>query len=67
MIVLSLGATSFMFWYFVGVFVKKKVIRFTLVVLMISLCVFAYLMNHRTNKVVIMKEDVLYVLPNKND
>jgi hypothetical protein len=66
LVLLSITGVSFMFWYFIGVFVKKINIKIPLLILMIAFCVFLYIMNHRKPNVIYMHEDVLYVIP-KND
>ena len=63
---LSFCGVALIMYYFVSVFVKRKVFRILFTALMISICVFAYILNHRKPSVVIMREDVLYVAPNKN-
>ena len=63
LVAISFSAVICSFWCFAGVFVKKKLFRICLVSIMISICVFAYIMNHRSYKVVRMQENVLYVKP----
>lgn len=63
LVALMCGAVTFMFYYFVCCFVKKKWQRIALVGVLIAVSIAAYVINHRPPKVVQMKEDVLYVRP----
>ena len=52
-----------MFWAFAGAFVKKKSIRIALVGILMAISITAYVLNHRTPRVVHMKENTLYISP----
>jgi hypothetical protein len=62
-VAISLSAVVCIFYQFVKVFIKNKIIRFALVGLMVALCVFWYIESHKSPDVIIMREDTLYILP----
>lgn len=62
---ISFGAVACIFYSFTTIFTKHKLIKYTFTVLMISICIFLYITINNPNKVIRMKEDVLYILPKK--
>jgi hypothetical protein len=64
LVMVSLSAVTFMFWYFVCCFTKKKWCRIALVGVLMAISITAYVLNHRHPDVVTLHEDVLYIKPN---
>ena len=63
LLALSVTSVTFVFYYFVCCFSKKKWCRIALVGILLAVSIGAYVLNHRTPKVVHMREDVLYIKP----
>jgi len=51
------------FWAISGIRTKRKCFRIPLVALMMALSIFIYVIDHRPQKTVQMKENVLYIRP----
>ena len=63
LVALSVTCVTIVFYQFVSCFSKKKWCRIALVGILLAVSIGAYVLNHRTPKVVYMKEDVLYIKP----
>ena len=66
LVALACSAIVCLFWSFAGAFAQKKSVRIALVGILMFISIGAYVLNHRTPKVVHMKEDTLYIKPNNN-